>query len=307
MRGIVRRYFSILIVPQPKGRIFKAKVSSFFLCLLFFGSGLLLLVNLLFSFGLLGEALDGAKLSQLEKENEYLENKLGDLNSVVLRLKGEMAHLMEKEENVRMVFGLPEVDAQLREVGVGGPMLSQFSNQSPALEQIQKAEVELDKLLRQARFEREGFDRIYSDLHDKKKILNHTPSIRPTEGYISRGFGIRMDPFTGRRQPHLGIDLAADIGTPVYAPADGRVSFVGRVPGSGKMIRINHLFGYTTVYAHLSQVKVKRGEHVKRGDVIATVGNTGYSTGPHLHYEVRFRGKAKNPLNYILSSQYFLD
>ena len=296
------KFFSVLIIPHHKGKIFKRKISAPFLY--FFSSifVLLILVNLFFSFGLLGEALDRAKLSQLEKENKYLESKLVDLNSGILKLKGEMASLMEKEENVRMVFGLPEVDAQVREVGVGGPMPNQFPTQSLTVKQIQEAEVELDKLLRQARFERESFDQVYSDLCDKKKILDHTPSIRPSAGYLSRGFGIKIDPFTGRRQPHLGIDLATDIGTPVYATADGRVSFVGRDPGLGKMIRINHLFGYTTVYAHLSQVKVKRGEYVKRGKVIGAVGNTGYSTGPHLHYEVRFQGQPKNPLNYILSS-----
>ena len=302
-----KKYFSVLIIPRDKGKIFKRKISTTFLYFLSFSFVLLVLVNLFFSFDFFGEVLDRAKLSQLEKENKYLESKLEDLNSAILKLKGVMANLMEKEENVRMVFGLPKVDAQLREVGVGGPMPRQVSNQSPTVIQVQEAEIELDKLLRQVRFERENFDQIYSDLYDKKKILDHTPSIRPTEGYISRGFGIRMDPFTGRRQPHLGIDLASDIGTPVYATADGRVSFVGRDPGLGRMIRINHLFGHTTVYAHLSRVEVKRREYVKRGEVIGAVGNTGYSTGPHLHYEVRFRGQPKNPLNYILSSQYLLD
>jgi len=302
-----KRFLSVLMIPHHKGRIFNRKISVPFLYFFSFIFVLLISGSLFFSFGLLGEALDRAKLSQLEKKNKYLESKLGDLNSVILKLKGEMASLMEKEENVRMVFGLPEVDAQVREVGVGGPMPSQFPNQSPMVRQVQRAEIELDKLLRQARFEKESFDQMYRDLYDKKKILDHTPSIRPTKGYISRGFGIRIDPFTGRRQPHLGIDWATDIGTPVCATAEGRVSFVGRDRGLGRMIRINHLYGYTTVYAHLSQVKVKRGEHVKRGEVIGAVGNTGYSTGPHLHYEVRFRGQPKNPLNYILSSQYFLD
>ena len=301
------KHFSVLIIPHDKGKIFKRKISATFLYFLSFSVILLVLGNLFFSFGLLGEVLDRVKLSQLERENKYLESKLVDLNSVILKLKGEMADLIEKEENVRMVFGLPEVDAQVREVGVGGPMPSQFSDQSRMVKQVQEAEIELDKLLRQARFERESFDQIYSDICDRKKILDHTPSIRPSAGYLSRGFGIKIDPFTGRRQPHLGIDLATDIGTPVYATAEGRVSFVGRDPGLGRMIRINHLFGYTTVYAHLSQVKVKRGEHVKRGEVIGAVGNTGYSTGPHLHYEVRFRGQPKNPLNYILSSRYFQD
>lgn len=301
------KYFSVLIIPKDKGKIFKRKISATFLYLLSSGFVILVLVNLFFFFDLFGEAVDRAKMNDLEKENKYLENKLADLNSMILKLKGEMANLMEKEENVRLVFGLPEVDAQLREVGVGGPMPSQFSNQSPTVMQVQEAEIELDKLLRQARFERESFDQIYSALSDRKKILDHTPFIRPTKAYISRGFGIRIDPFTGKRQPHLGIDLAADIGTPVYATADGKVSFVGRDPGLGRMIRINHLYGYTTVFAHLSVVKVRRGQHVKRGEVIGAVGNTGYSTGPHLHYEVRFRGQAKNPLKYILSSQNLLD
>ena len=302
-----KRHFSVLIIPHHKGRIFKRRVSAnwaYFLCLSFV---LLILVNLFFSFDFFGEIRDRVRVSQLEKENDYLESKLTDLNSVISKLKGQMADLMEKEENVRMVFGLPEVDAQLREVGIGGPLPSQFSNQSPLTKQAQEAEVELDKLLRQARFEKESFDQIYSDLCDKKDVLDHTPSIRPTRGYLSRGFGIKVDPFTGTKQPHLGIDLATDIGTPVYATADGRVSFVGRNPGLGRMIRINHLSGYTTVYAHLSEVKVKKGEHVKRAEVIATVGNTGYSTGPHLHYEVHFRGRPKNPLNYVLSSQHLID
>jgi len=302
-----KKHFSVLIIPHDKGTIFKKKISVTFLYLFCISFTLLILANLFFTFDFFGEALNRAKLSRLEKENQYLESKLSDLNSVILQLKEEMADLMEKEENVRMVFGLPEVDAELREVGIGGPMPTQFPDQSLTMTQLQEAEIELDKLLRQTRFERESFDQIFSDLSDKKEILDHTPSIRPTRGYISRGFGIRIDPFTGRKQPHLGIDLATDIGTPVYAPADGRVSFVGRDPGLGKMIRINHLFGYTTVYAHLSVVKVKRGEYVKRGEVIGAVGNTGYSTGPHLHYEVRFRGQPKNPMKYFLPSQFLLD
>ena len=302
-----KKHFSVLIIPHNEGRILKKKISATFLYSLSISLVLLVSVSLFFSFDFFGEVLDRVKLSRLEKENEYLESKLVDLNSVILKLKGEMANLMEKEENVRMVFGLPEVDAQLREVGVGGQMPNQFPNPTLTVTQVQEAEIELDKLLRQTRFERESFDQIYSDLFDKKKVLDHTPSIPPTEGYLSRGFGIRIDPFTGKKQPHLGIDLATDIGTPVCATADGRVSFVGRDPGLGKMIRIDHLFGYTTVYAHLSQVKVKRGQYVKRGEVIGAVGNTGYSTGPHLHYEVHLRGQPKNPLNYVLSSQHLVD
>jgi murein DD-endopeptidase MepM/ murein hydrolase activator NlpD len=302
-----KKHFSVLIIPHGKGKIFQKKISSFFLCLFSFSFVLLLLANLLFSFGILDQALDQAKLGQLEKENKYLESKLVDLNSVILKLRGEMANLIKKEGTVRMVFGLPEVDVQLREVGIGGSLPSQFSSDRPTVKQAQEAEVELDRLLRQARFERESFDQIYGALSDKKEILDNTPSICPTSGYLSRGFGNQEDPFTGRIQPHLGIDLAADIGTPVYAAADGKVSSVERDPGLGKMIMISHLSGYTTVYGHLSLIKVIKGQPVKRGQLIGAVGNTGYCTGPHLHYEVRFRGQPKNPLNYILSSPYLLD
>ena len=302
-----KKHFSILVIPHNKGKVFKRKISANLVYSLCLGFILLVLTNLFFSFDFFGEIRDRVRSSHLEKENEYLEGKLADLNSAVSELKHQMADLMEKEEMVRMVFGLPEVDPQLREVGIGGPMPSQFSGQSPLVKQAQGIGVELDKLIRQTRFEKESFHQLYSDLSDKKDILDHTPSIRPTKGYLSRGFGIKIDPFTGTKQPHLGIDLAADIGTPVYATADGTVSFVGRDRGLGRMIRINHLSGYTSVYAHLSQVKVKRGEQVKRGDLIATVGNTGYSTGPHLHYEVRFRDQPKNPLDYILSGPYLVD
>jgi len=301
------KHFSVLIIPHDRGKILKRKISAPFLYFLSFSFFLLVLLNLFFSFDFFGKILDRAKLSQLEKENKYLESKLVDLNSVILNLKGEMASLIEKEGTVRMVFGLPEVDVQLREVGVGGPMPNQFSNQSLTVKQVQEAEAELDKVLRQARFERENFNQIFSNLSDKKDVLDHTPSICPTTGYLSRGFGTKIDPFTGRTQPHLGIDLAADIGTPVYATADGIVGSVETDPGMGKMILISHLSGYTTVYAHLSLSKVVRGQYVKRGEVIGAVGNTGYTTGPHLHYEVHFQGQPKNPLNYILSSPYLLD
>lgn len=302
-----KKYFSVLIIPHGKGNILQKKISALFLYLFSFSFVLLLLANLLFSFGIFGQALDQAELGQLEKENKYLESKLVDLNSVILKLRGEMASLIKKEGTVRMVFGLPEVDAQLREVGVGGPLPSQFSDPGLTVKQAQEAEIELDRLLRQARFERESFDQIYWDLSDKKEILDNTPSICPTSGYLSRGFGAKEDPFTGRTQPHLGIDLAADIGTPVHATADGKVSSVETDPGLGKTIIISHLSSYTTVYGHLSLAKVVRGQPVKRGQLIGTVGNTGYTTGPHLHYEVHFQGQPRNPLNYILSSPYLLD
>jgi len=217
----------------------------------------------------------------------------------------QMADLIEKEKKVRMVFGLPQVDEQIRKLGIGGPAPSGPDDPGLNLVQVRASEMEVEGLLRQARFEKENFDQIYLALSEKKQVLNHTPSIRPSQGYLSCGFGMRKDPFTGRRQLHRGVDLAADIGTPVYVTADGVVSEVSRDVGLGKLIKVDHQYGYSTVYAHLSRISVKRGQHVNRGEMIGAVGNTGYSTGPHLHYEVHLEGRPQNPLRYFLGEATF--
>ena len=304
---VFKKKFSILFIPHQKGKIVQKNVSFGFILFLVINLAVLLGLNLFLSLDATTRALDKLKLSRLEKDNHYLEAKLGDLNSAISSLKEQMVELIEKEKNVRMVFGLPEVDAEIRELGVGGPMPNQMVNVGPQVEQVDMTESDLEKLLRQARFERENFDYVYSTLSSRKKFLDHTPSIIPTSGYFSCGFGNRIDPFTGIKQPHLGVDLAADMETPVYASAEGVVSSVERDAGLGRVVKINHLYGYLTVYGHLSQIKVKQGQSVKRGEIIGTVGNTGLTTGPHLHYEVYFQGQPQNPLKYFLTSEYLVD
>jgi murein DD-endopeptidase MepM/ murein hydrolase activator NlpD len=304
---ILKKRFSILFVPERNGKVFETKISPHAVILLFLGFALLLSCSLFLFLDASGRAYEKLKLSRLEKENRYLTAKQEELNSAISDLRAQMAELIEKEKQVRMVFGLPEVDEQIRRLGVGGPMPSEPVKVGLEVERVNMTEFELEKLLRQARFEKESFEQIYSSLVDKKRILDHTPSVRPSVGYLSCGFGMRVDPFTGRRQLHRGVDLAADIGTPVYAAADGVVSSVRRDVGLGKLIQIDHLYGYTTVYAHMSRIAVKRGQHVKRGQIVGELGNTGYSTGPHLHYEVHYQGSAKNPLRFFLGSEYAVD
>jgi murein DD-endopeptidase MepM/ murein hydrolase activator NlpD len=304
---ILEKGFSLLFVPHKNGKVLEVKISYRILVLLFVGLLLLLSSSLFLLWNASERAYDKLRLSRLEKENRYLTAKQDELNSVISDLKGQMAELIDKEKQVRMVFGLPEVDDQIRRLGVGGPVTDDPVKIGPGAQQANLAEIELDKLLRQARFEKDNFEQIYSSLVDRKEILDHTPSIRPSAGYLSCGFGMRIDPFTGKKQFHRGVDLAADIGTPVHATADGVVRSVRRDVGLGKLIQIDHLHGYSTVYAHLSRISVKRGQHVQRGDVIGAVGNTGYSTGPHLHYEVRYQGRAKNPYKYFLGNEYVVD
>jgi len=297
---------TFLLVPT-RGKTYHKKISWHLICsaavvlVLFFGLGLFSVVSYL------KLDFDRKELSSLRDQNKYLESEISDLYTVVSQLKDQMDFLIQKEKSVRMIFGLPEVDDAIREVGVGGPDLAFSPYRSERAEKVKLATTELNKLLRQAKFEEESFDQIYEELVSKKEVLDHTPSIWPAQGYVSRGFGLKPSPFTGLKQPHLGIDIAAPKGTPVRSTADGVVDYTGWHKGLGKLIAVDHGHGYETRYGHLNQIKVKKGQRIKRGELIGTVGNTGYSTGPHLHYEVHFKGEAVNPRKYILSEKFVVD
>lgn len=144
-----------------------------------------------------------------------------------------------------------------------------------------------------------SLDELLAALEDKSEKLASSPSIWPAKGWMTSRYGPRISPFTGRRQFHAGLDIAAREGTPVVAPARGRVVFVGRKGPLGRALKIDHGYGVRTLYGHTSEILVKTGQRVERGDVIARIGNTGRSTGPHLHYVVEVNGKTRNPLNYI--------
>lgn len=137
-------------------------------------------------------------------------------------------------------------------------------------------------------------------LLDKESFLASTPTILPAEGWITSYYGQRISPYLGKLKMHEGLDVGAPPGTPISAPADGIVTFSGEKAGFGKFVQVDHGYGIETIYAHNQSLHVRAGQKVKRGMLLAAVGNTGHSTGPHLHYEVRVNGIAVDPLYYIL-------
>jgi murein DD-endopeptidase MepM/ murein hydrolase activator NlpD len=154
---------------------------------------------------------------------------------------------------------------------------------------------------------REVISGIESNIHkldqfllDKESFLNSTPTILPADGWITSYFGQRMSPWAGRLKMHEGLDVGAPYGTPVHAPADGIITYSGEKAGFGKFVQIDHGYGIETIYAHNQSLNVRSGQKIKRGYLLAAVGNTGHSTGPHLHYEVRVNGIAVDPLYFIL-------
>ncbi|MDR2076423.1 MAG: peptidoglycan DD-metalloendopeptidase family protein [Desulfovibrio sp.] len=159
----------------------------------------------------------------------------------------------------------------------------------------------VDDLANSVHMEEVEQESLLAFLRENKDILLSTPSIWPAKGYLTSGFGYRTNPFTGRSSMHQGIDISNQIGTPVWAPARGRVTFAGPDGAYGISVIIDHGNDLVTRYSHLQQTLVKVGQSVQRGEVIASLGNTGRSTGPHLHYEIIVKGAPVNPLRYILN------
>ncbi len=160
--------------------------------------------------------------------------------------------------------------------------------------------VKLADLLAQASSQKASLDALMQSLGEQKTILERTPSIRPAGGWLIAGYGYTKNPFTGRTEMHKGVDIAALEGTPIHATADGTVSFVGHKPGYGLTVVIDHGRGLSTWYGHCSMSRVRTGEFVRRGVVIATIGKTGQAIGPHVQYEVRVNGEPVDPEEFFL-------
>jgi murein DD-endopeptidase MepM/ murein hydrolase activator NlpD len=160
--------------------------------------------------------------------------------------------------------------------------------------------IRIDKNIKDSQLREQSVIDLWESLSERHSLLNSTPNIRPAKGWFTSRFGYRVSPFTGRSALHAGLDVAAAPGSPVYATADGVVTFAGYDEGFGKLVTIDHGYGVSTRYGHNSQIYVQVGQKLSRWDVIASVGNTGRSTGPHLHYEVRVNGIPRDPALYIL-------
>jgi len=249
-----------------------------------------------------GRGLNGVAVRNLRAENERLAKELDRFRDEVEGLKAKMELSFELQNRARLLASLEPLSADVWQAGVGGgePGLGLMETAYPdsAFGTIDES---LDQMLRQTEIQLESYSEVLSVLEKEKTIRAGTPSIRPLRGgFLSSRYGRRMDPFLGEVVHHSGIDYRARTGTPVMSTADGVVGFARRNGGFGLMIEINHENGFSTRYAHMSKLLVTRGQKVKRGEVIGLVGNTGHSTGSHLHYEVLFRRAERDPLQYVI-------
>jgi murein DD-endopeptidase MepM/ murein hydrolase activator NlpD len=297
-----KKKITFLVIPDSSGvsRQLRIPVAFFYIAasvVLF-----LMVSSLFFGAEFLSARVSELALAQFKMENSRLHDKFEQFSDRLAEAEARYRTLVQKEVAIRNLFNLPEISTEERQLGVGGPGSYQPLALSETDQRTFKTEVQLDQLLRLSRFESEQFGEVERSVMKVKDRLDHTPSIWPTEGWTSRGFGFQFDPFTGQEQMHTGIDVANRIGTPIIAPASGRVIGAGAVvAGMGTAIVIDHGYGLQTRYGHLSKALVKPGQKVNRGDLIGYMGSTGYSTGPHLHYEVFKDDRAVDPRNFILN------
>ncbi|MBN1164539.1 MAG: M23 family metallopeptidase [Candidatus Krumholzibacteriota bacterium] len=253
--------------------------------------------------------VDSRALTELERENENLTDRIKAFQVEIDDLRQKMSVNFELQNRARLMANLDPISEDVWQVGVGGPEPVLMERELSATDLLfSDFEGDLDRIVRQSALQKKSYAEIIDILERENDIRNSTPSIRPLKGgFISSRFGRRMDPFTGRIARHNGVDYFARIGTPVMSTADGMVTLAKKNGNMGMTIEINHGNGFKTKYGHLLKILVKRGQRIKRGEIIGLVGNSGRSTGPHLHYEVVFRKTPRNPLNYIIPEGVYYD
>ena len=298
---IKKSYFSIIIAGDRSERahmfrtITLSNITLVILGLLFLGG----VVGFGFMFhAYLNTSVKIREISALRQENGYLRGQLDEFEDSYDRVSTRLKSVKEMDEELRVLTATEGPKEQGELFGIGGPQYEEVSlnelerRHDDLSDQVRQ---DLDRLLAESKRQEESFNELTCILEEQRNIMDCTPAVWPTRGFLTSKFGMRW----GRL--HAGIDIANKVGTIITAPADGVVIFIGIKQGYGNFMSIGHGYGISTHYGHLYTALVKVGDKIKRGDKIATIGNTGRTTGPHLHYEVLLNGLHVDPLYYILN------
>jgi murein DD-endopeptidase MepM/ murein hydrolase activator NlpD len=239
--------------------------------------------------------------NEIITQRQQIEKFADEINT----LKSKLVDLNNFEKKIRIIANIEKPADQNNIFGVGGSVPEDLDSQIPLKEKHNSLMREMHSQTLELNLasisQEKGFESLYKYLESNRNLLSSTPSILPTKGWISSNFEYRTSPFTDLREFHKGLDIANHKGTPIIATADGVVTIAGNKALLGKIIKIDHGYGMVTIYGHLQKLLKKRGDAVKRGDIIAQMGNSGRSTGSHLHYAVLLNGVPVNPKKYILN------
>jgi murein DD-endopeptidase MepM/ murein hydrolase activator NlpD len=242
-------------------------------------------------FQVVGRAVENA---ELREENLELKAKLAAIQEKIAHINESLARVKHLNANLQNITQLKDPER--------GLAISAEAEGRGELNPTALAD-SLDQLAQEAAAQEETLRALTGYFEDQQALLASAPAIWPARGWVTSDFGYRLDPYTAERKHHLGLDIANAVGTPIVAPADGTCVYAAFESGYGNVVVLDHGNGIKTRYGHLKQIDVRVGDRVRRGDLIGQLGNTGRSTGPHLHYEVRINGVPENPRKFILESE----
>lgn len=299
-------YFSKSKLQFIEIRNFKAKAAALV------SASLILLIIAVYGIYLLSASLFGTagNYQALKDENKFLRSKLNKVVELYTNLEKDLEKLSKENDELRIAANLPPLSDEERKIGVGG---GYFDNSLDFLDSesdldLKNALAYVDEISRKIDFEKNQYLEIEKKLKENQKLSLAIPAIIPSAGTIAdHGFGMRMHPILHVNKMHEGIDIITDVGTNVISSGAGVVEFVGYRGGFGLAVEIDHGYGYRTIYAHLSDALVQVNQKVSRGDLIAKSGNTGLSSGPHLHYEVQHNGIKKDPREFFFDDMGFFE
>ncbi len=302
---IMEKKYAIVVIPNLTGEPKRFSISSKAFNSIVAACAIIVVGSLYFGYRHIKLSLEVVELDHLRTKTAQQDVQIDDFNKKIKEFDVTMQRLKTLDKKLRIITSLEsghEEDGSFN--AVGGPADENPSLSDSAAEGsndlMAKIETELDHLKKYAQLQEASLEEINIFFNKQSSLLSATPSIWPSQGWVTGGFGYRISPFTGRKEMHEGLDIAGRFGSPVLAPANGTVVRVGYDNGYGKLVEIDHGYGVVTLYGHNSDIFVSVGDTVKRGKKIAALGSTGRSTGPHIHYEVRLNGVPVNPFRYII-------
>jgi murein DD-endopeptidase MepM/ murein hydrolase activator NlpD len=251
--------------------------------------------------------IDSPKEKELKRENKHLVQQYDYFNKRMEQISEVLEDIQERDDNIyRTIFEAEPISNNIRNAGFGGINRYRELEGYRSSELVIETTKKLDKVSKQLYIQSKSYDEVMKMAKKKEVMLASIPAIQPVSNKklkrIASGYGYRIDPHYKTRAFHAGMDFTAPRGTPIYATGDGKVIRADNsAQGYGNHVRIDHGYGYITLYAHMSKIKAQVGQKVKRGDVIGYIGNTGKSKGPHLHYEVRKNDSPVNPVNFYFN------
>ena len=300
---MAKRFFTILVLPDATSPARKFQISKTVMTVVSSVAAVAILALTFFLYQYVNLNVRMLELRQLRQE----ASERGLLSEKVSQLEGELSKIRELDQRLRVVAGLNKSDEQPVPLGQGGSDTVSRTALVDALKQrtgrvADWVNQDLTSLGEEINSRARSLRELKTYLEEKAATLASTPTILPLKGLITTGYGYRKSPFTGQREFHEGLDIAAPYGTPILATADGIVSFAGPLVAYGNVVFVDHGHGFATFYGHNSTNRVREGQRVRRGDIVAYVGTTGRTTGPHVHYEIWRNGKAVDPERYFYPS-----